>query len=489
METILPSVKEFKEIMHLASGKVMWLVLGIPILLLLAIGFVADRTTSAYATSEQWVSHTHEVETVIESLRANLFKMQDGRKGYLLNADSASLSDYVAAAQQLPEDMKTLRGLTGDNPDQQQRLARLAPLLDQKISLLQQSVALRKNGIKDVARQNAFSIQSEQLTGQMMELLSEMRQEENGLLKQRVVLSTDNYARVRVILGIAVAVIVLILLVNFGRLLVELRHRMRAEAAVRRLSSHILRLQDLERRKVARDIHDGIGQYFAASRMGIEGVLQGESLSEAQRKALEEASVLLEQGMAEARTLSHLLHPPLLDEMGFRAAAEWYVSGFSQRSKVQVKLIAPETLESIPKDLELVLFRVLQEALTNIHRHSGSQQAEVRIMSSASSARVTMEIEDWGKGIAPSLLEDFRRKTGTGVGLAGMRERIDDFQGRMDIQSEGKGTLLRVEMPLPRMAQDIARASGPPHAKASFDLSVEEPGDGNGGLRLSAVFP
>ena len=473
--------------MHLASGKVTWLVLGIPILLLAVIGLIADRTTAAYATSEQWVSHTHEVETTIESLRANVFKMQDARKGYILTADEVSLNDYENAVRQIPVNLQHLRQLTADNNDEQERLDQLAPVLQQKLSLMQQSLALRKNGSPDAGKQKALTTQNQQLTAQMIDVFTEMRAEEGSLLKQRVVISDSSYQRVRIVLGIAVVAIVLILLVNFGRLLLELRRRMKAEAAVRKLSSHILRLQDLERRKVARDIHDGIGQYFAASKMGVESVLQGDPLPAAQKKALEEACSLLEQGMAEARTLSHLLHPPLLDEMGFRAAADWYVNGFTQRSKIKVKLIAPEVLDSVPKDVELVLFRALQEALTNIHRHSGSQSAEVRIVSMPSSSRITMEIQDWGKGIAQTLLEDFRRKTGTGVGLAGMRERVEDFQGTMELASEGRGTLLTVEMPLPKPVKSAATASGPPHIKAAPELSTEESGAAGGGLLLAVV--
>jgi CHASE3 domain sensor protein len=182
------------------------------------------------------------VETALESLRANVFKMQDARKGYMLMADDISLDNYTIAAQQIPADIKRLRQLTIDNGNAQKRLDQLGPLVQQKISLMQESVTLRKNGALDVEKQRMFTDRNEQLTEQMIAIMSEMRQEERDLLKQRIVISTENYQRVRIVLGIAVAAIVLILLLNFGRLLVELRNRMRAEAAVRRLSGHILRL-------------------------------------------------------------------------------------------------------------------------------------------------------------------------------------------------------------------------------------------------------
>jgi two-component system, NarL family, sensor kinase len=289
----------------------------------------------------------------------------------------------------------------------------------------------------------------------------------------------------RGVLVISFIAVLLFLLMTFGRLLVELRNRMRAESAVRRLSGRILQLQDMERRKVARELHDGVGQYFASSKMTVDSVLHGGSLSEAQRNALVEAVELLEQGIAEARTLSHLLHPPLLDEVGFRAAAEWYISGFSDRSKIKVQLMAPEALESMSKDIELVLFRVLQEALTNIHRHAASATAEVRIY--CASGRVTMEIEDRGKGISRSLLEDFKRSTGTGVGLAGMRERVGEFQGMLYLKSEGRGTLLIVEMPLPLLEEIDTTPLGPPGIHSPARSSGSEVRGGGDQLLLAAT--
>jgi signal transduction histidine kinase len=471
--------------MRLASNKANWLVLVVPLFLLLAIAIVADRTATAYAQSEHWVSHTYEVQTVVESLRASVFVAQDSRKGYLLTNDETSLNRYQAAVQQVPLLLTRLRELTADNVAQQIRINRLQPIVQLKLSLLQQSIDQKRTHPGEPAQEAEFNSQNETLTEQMTSILDGMSSDEQVLLQQRILISASTYRHMRVVLGVSFVAVVLFLLVSFGRLLVELRNRMRAEAAVRRLSSRILQLQDMERRRVARELHDGVGQYFASSKMTVESVLQGESLSAQQRKALTEAALLLEQGIAEARTLSYLLHPPLLDEVGFRAAAEWYINGFAERSKIKVQFTAPANLEPMSKDVELVFFRVLQESLTNIHRHSASSTAEVRIYSSP--GRVSMEVEDSGKGISPNLLEDFRRSTGTGVGLAGMRERVSEFQGTLEITSEGRGTLLRIDMPLPQTHSASATAVGPPSVPTRLELSAEDAGTGGKRLLLASL--
>ena len=156
---------------------------------------------------------------------------------------------------------------------------------------------------------------------------------------------------------------------------------------------------------------------------------------------------LLDQSIAETRTISHLLHPPLLDEAGFSSAAKWYLEGFAQRSGIEVKIDLPENLERLPKAIELGLFRVLQESLTNIHRHSGSSRAEVSLK--VFPEKVVLEVRDFGKGIPPRLLESFRtRGISSGVGLAGMRERVRELGGRLEIQAKSPGSLVSVALPL-----------------------------------------
>ncbi|MGB8834718.1 MAG: ATP-binding protein, partial [Candidatus Sulfotelmatobacter sp.] len=144
---------------------------------------------------------------------------------------------------------------------------------------------------------------------------------------------------------------------------------------------------------------------------------------------------------------SHLLHPPLLDEVGFVSAAKWYVQGFSERSGVAVDMDIQDGQGRLPRALELGLFRVLQESLTNIHRHSKSSKAEVKLSSFPN--EVVLQVRDYGNGMPAESLRQFKNKgTNLGVGLTGMRERVRELSGRFDIQSGPQGTLIRVSFPL-----------------------------------------
>ncbi|HEV2615527.1 MAG TPA: PAS domain S-box protein [Candidatus Acidoferrales bacterium] len=217
---------------------------------------------------------------------------------------------------------------------------------------------------------------------------------------------------------------------------------------LRVLSNRLMRLQDDERRKIARELHDSVGQDLAALSMCLEGAkrVAKEKPQSAVRK-LEEAVGIVEKSSTEIRTLSHLLHPPLLEELGLASAIEWYVEGFGARSKVQVKLEMPPGFKRLAPSIELPLFRVLQECLTNIHRHSDSKTASVKV--EADERRVSLEVSDQGKGM-PLPLRDLEQNTGnrTGVGISGMRERLRDLGGTLEIESTSQGTTVRAAIPL-----------------------------------------
>ncbi len=232
--------------------------------------------------------------------------------------------------------------------------------------------------------------------------------------------------------------------------------RKQVEDAARRLSGRILTLQDDERRRIARGLHDSLGQYLTALKMNLD------LLSRSGAKAPEVASecaLIVEKCLSETRTISHLLHPPLLDEAGFASAARWYVDGFAQRSGIQVNLdIAPE-LGRLHKDVELALFRAVQEALTNVHRHAESSTVDIRL--TIQGKQVRLEIKDDGKGIPPQQLKHLREDSvGAGVGIAGMRERTRELGGSLEIQSGQNGTNLIVRVPLREKQGEDSNADG-----------------------------
>ena len=244
------------------------------------------------------------------------------------------------------------------------------------------------------------------------------------------------------ILCAAFVVTLLLFFFHYRILNAELNAREQAEASLRSLSVRLLELQDQERRKFSRELHDSLGQYLVGVKMNL--TMLGNSVPA--NPLIPESIKLLDLAMTETRTISHLLHPPLLDETGFASAAKWYVEGFAKRSGIQTSLDMPEDLVRLPSSLELALFRVLQETLTNVHRHSKSRKADVSLKLSEDT--VVLRIRDYGKGIPPDVLGRFRRnRAHGGVGLAGMRERINELGGRLEMDSDGRGTQVLAMMP------------------------------------------
>ena len=217
-------------------------------------------------------------------------------------------------------------------------------------------------------------------------------------------------------------------------------------STLRRLSLRLLQTQDSERRRIARELHDGIGQYLASLKMNLHQ-LQGCEGAEKRRDLFSECLQTVERCTTDARTISYLLHPPLLDEIGFASAAQWYVDGFAQRSGIRAKLDLPRQLNRLAALVELTLFRILQESLTNVHRHSGSLAVDIQLKVDAQN--VILAVTDFGKGMPTEALRKFRGNgTNMGVGLSGMRERLADLDGQLDIRSDASGTTILATVPL-----------------------------------------
>ncbi len=224
--------------------------------------------------------------------------------------------------------------------------------------------------------------------------------------------------------------------------------RKRAEDAARGLSGRILSLQDEERRRIARGLHDSLGQYLTALKMNLNLL----SSTEAKQAAVaSECSEIVDKCLTETRTVSHLLHPPLLDEVGLKSALQWYLEGFAQRSDIQVILDLPTEFDRLDRDVETTLFRVVQEALTNVHRHSHASKVAIRLL--VANKQVLLGVSDNGRGIPTDQLQGVLQSgSGTGVGLAGMRERVRDLGGSLEIKSDHAGTAINTSIPLTEKA-------------------------------------
>lgn len=244
-------------------------------------------------------------------------------------------------------------------------------------------------------------------------------------------------------------------------------------AALQRLSVKLLRVQDEERRRIARELHDSLGQDLTAAKITLDMLAQGTQITPSN---LRDVRALVDHCISDTRTLSHLLHPPLLDEAGFTSAAQWYVQGFGNRSGISTKLQLPEHLHRLPRPTETALFRIMQEALTNVHRHSRSKAVDVRLTINQTQAQLT--VKDFGVGFPRETLERFW-KTGTvGVGLAGIRERLKELGGLLEIESGPDGSLLRATIPIAAAdkstdSSDPCLPVEPTHATAAIDQPAE----------------
>jgi signal transduction histidine kinase len=215
----------------------------------------------------------------------------------------------------------------------------------------------------------------------------------------------------------------------------------------RKLAARITRVQDEERRRLARDLHDTTGQNLVALKMDLT-LVQGMvgQLDSKSRETVAECMELTEQCIREVRTLSYTLHPPLLDERGLASALRLYTEGFAQRSGVAVDLDFPDDLGALPQELELAGFRIVQECLANVHRHSKSPTARIHI--ERTDTRILLEVSDAGGGLQSSISETSGKAEDRGIGIRGMRERLRQLGGSLEIESGPLGTLVRVSLPL-----------------------------------------
>lgn len=215
-------------------------------------------------------------------------------------------------------------------------------------------------------------------------------------------------------------------------------------AELRRLSGRLMTMQDEERRRIAREIHDGLGQELAAAKMILDGILALDKSPSLQQASVD-ASQLVDRAIQQVRTISHLLHPPLLDEVGLISALRWFLEGLTQRSGIEIQLeVQPKDLGRLKSELETAIFRIVQEALTNMFRHSGARHGRVGVI--ANNGNITVTVSDDGKGIDREIAE--LRPESIGVGIGGMRQRVTELGGRLRLENANPGTIVEVVIPV-----------------------------------------
>ena len=238
---------------------------------------------------------------------------------------------------------------------------------------------------------------------------------------------------------------------------------------LRRLSSSLIAAQDQERRRIARDLHDGLGQELSGAKMMIDCIKMREQTTEWKEQAAAEASALIDQAIQQIRSMSHLLHPPMLDEIGLQSSLRWYLDGLTKRSGLETSLeVQPEDFPRFGSELETTIFRVVQEALTNVFRHAEARRVGLDL--AIRDGQILIKVCDDGKGI-PDSVADFEGDK-IGIGIAGMRQRVKELGGELRLRNSNPGTLLEAVIPIKSGAP---QSRGAPHRFAGPQPLISGP--------------
>jgi signal transduction histidine kinase len=442
------------------------------VVLLLLSGVAATISIARLLGGEGWVVHTYQVQAELGAFDSAVARSARARQAYITTGYEGFLSEFEASAAAIPAILARLGDLTGDNPKQQAMIVRLKDTTERRLGLFQRSIELKRTDPQNEAAQAVLSRQELGLASSTTAIVQQMQGEEQFLLAKRNLVSHQRFEASVAILAVTFVLSLVLFFLHYWLLWREVRAREGAERAAqeservalqnqeasRALSTRLLHIQDEERRKFSRELHDSLGQYLAGVKMHLDMLTPAQQ----EDKNLKSCIELLDQSIAEVRTMSHLLHPPLLDEAGFEAAASWYVDGFSKRSGIAVKLLVPKHMGRLPGVVELSLFRVLQESLTNIHRHAKSTKAEIVL---ETSDQAVLRIRDNGIGFPPELLRKFKSSgINLGVGLSGMRERMREVGGKLEIESSQNGVSIVATIPL---RGEHPGSGGPPSLLAS----------------------
>ena len=412
------------------------------LVLLFVSGVAVYASMLQLLNSERWVSHTRQVQSDIGEVESAAAHFGRARMDYVATGNEALIADFQAGLAETEQELQALEHDTRDNPDQLRRCEELRAITEQRIVIAKKAVELKKSNPGDSVGQDRITRESIPLLNRVTVLTREMRNEEERLLEQREHQSAHFTTITFSVLGVTVILAIAMLGLHYRLLRGELEARERAEHGLRTLSTRLMQVQDEERRKFSRELHDSLGQYLAALKMNFESLASGHR----EDRRYQDCLGLLDQCITETRTISHLLHPPLLEIAGFSTAARWFIDGFSKRSGIQITAEIPDIDTRMPESVEITLFRVLQESLTNIHRHAQSSQAEVNLAIAPDLVKLT--IKDFGVGLPSSVLERYNNNGSSGVGLAAMRERIRDIGGEFHVESSSHGTSVTASIPL-----------------------------------------
>jgi signal transduction histidine kinase len=433
------------------------------LIMIAAIGIFAYVTQVGVSNSRNWVLHSFQVGSQLQTLQTQFAGIRANALAYAESGDTGQLRDFRTRVAAISSLIENLRKLTMDNSRQQYRLGELQNLSGKYLTELEDMIIapVPRTSVPpaEIGLIRDLDSQESRLDGVVQSMIND----EKMLADNRMAIWNRLFRRYAVILALTFVAALLFLAYSYRLLIGEVARnqemaRLQREnvRSSRALSARVLELQDAERRKVARELHDSVGQYLVALKINLDQLhASGSSLDPAQATLLAETLDLIERSIAEVRTISHLLHPPLLDEMGFESAARWYTEGFAKRCGLHVNLRLSELTERLPKEVELALFRVLQESLTNVHRHAHAKSIDIVLI--CADGRAILTVHDDGCGISSAVVSRFRSGLASGVGLAGMRERLGELNGTLEVEPRAHGTTVRAVIPIVERSYPVSK--------------------------------
>jgi len=411
------------------------------IFLLLIGGLATGTTIYKLYESERWVRHTFNVELTLATIESDLSLAGRSRTEFVYGGNPQALKGFVDGRAAALAALDRLRTMTNDNSEAQARIGQLESAMDGRLGAIEKSIEMTKAGNSDLVAQAALTANIAGWSAQTAAVSDQLKQSEEALLAQRTQITDRWFRLIATCLVLTFFLSVFLVWEHYRRLTGELRQRMVAERDAQNLSFQLLHAQDEERRRISRELHDGLGQNLSAAKMIAESFLK----QPPDDASISELAGILDESLTSTRTMSYLLHPPLLDEIGLASAAEWFIEGFSKRTGIIVSFGIRGEKRRLPSAVELTLFRILQESLTNIQRHAQTTGAEVVL--NFEDSRIGLEIEDHGVGIPVEKLKQFEKHGTTGVGLAGMKQRVQEQGGTFHLSSGSYGTIINVQLP------------------------------------------
>jgi signal transduction histidine kinase len=420
------------------------------LVLLLFSGMFSGWAIYRLYQGDQWVHHTYDVELNLASIESALSTAGRSRTKFLESSDPQYLETFARARTETLADLARVRGLVADNQDQVARSYRLESSINGRLAALEKGIELAKTRPTDKAAQADLTGLLTEWAIQTSAVSGEMNAAENILLEQRSRITGRRLDLIAAALAFMFLLAVVLIWEHYRRLAAELKRRVLAEQNARNLSTQVLRVQDDERRRISRELHDGLGQNLIAAKM----IADSFATKPPTQDVIAQLNSILEGTVSSVRSISYLLYPPLLDEIGLTSAAGWLIDGLSKRSDIRVKLEIGGAKRRLPPGVEVTLFRILQESLANIQRHARASEADILLNFEAD--RVLLRICDHGVGISAEKLRELEERASyAGIGLAGMKQRAQEQGGSFRLSSSPNGTTIEVEVPTVPETQNV----------------------------------